>query len=563
MKTGKMLTILILGLMFCLAEVCEAAPMGSAFTYQGRLIDANKPADGLYDFQFKLFDDANTVTGDQVGSDFNTPDVDVIDGYFTVELAFGSDVFDGNAVWLEIDVRPGDSNDPNAFITLSPRQEVTPIPYALQTRGIFVDKAENVGLGTTTPTGKLHVDGGQAGTGADGGDIMIEAQDGGDGEGLGGDNGGHGGNIILLSGEGGEPSGFGVPGRPGNVGIGTTTPNYEFDVVGNINFTGNLYQNGSLFSGGGSLWTENGSDIYFNTGNVGIGTANPGATLDVRGNIKVDQKIQAYDSGGLELATDEGSTRLYIPDSGHVGIGGMTPSFPFHVKKWYDTGWISGIHNLGTAVQAHGLIIRADGGDPLLVQSASIDVLSTKQSGNVGIGTREPSGSLYPESTTLEIAGNAPSIVLDDELGSAQDDFEISNGGDKVLFRDATDGINILSIGLTGDSQGKIDVYSNEIKNYYGFPRPAYDSGWVAVAQNSSMDFDHNLGGNVDNYVVDMQMKSTGGAGINNIYIGANTTGEYWYGAHWSQLTTTSSRVHREIDDNTAGQIRIRIWVYN
>jgi hypothetical protein len=37
----------------------------------------------------------------------------------------------------------------------------------------------------------------------------------------------------------------------GDVGIGTTSPSYKLDVTGDINFTGNLYQNGSLFSGGG------------------------------------------------------------------------------------------------------------------------------------------------------------------------------------------------------------------------------------------------------------------------------------------------------------------------
>ena len=134
MKTTKILAILVLalGLMVCTAELARAAPLGTAFTYQGRLIDANQPADGLYDFQFKLFDDANTVTGNQVGSDFNTPDVDVIDGYFTVELDFGPDIFTGHARWLEMEVRPGDSND--VFTTLSPRQELTPVPYALGVR---------------------------------------------------------------------------------------------------------------------------------------------------------------------------------------------------------------------------------------------------------------------------------------------------------------------------------------------------------------------------------------------------------------------------------------------
>ena len=36
----------------------------------------------------------------------------------------------------------------------------------------------------------------------------------------------------------------------GSVGIGTVSPNYKLDVTGDINFTGDLYQNGSAFSGG-------------------------------------------------------------------------------------------------------------------------------------------------------------------------------------------------------------------------------------------------------------------------------------------------------------------------
>lgn len=106
--------------------------MGSAFTYQGHLYDANYVANGLYDFQFKLWSDPCRIEPlFQIGNDVNRPDVDVIDGYFTVELDFNNPwAFDGWACWLEIGVRPGDLNDPNVYTTLSPRQEVTPTPYA-------------------------------------------------------------------------------------------------------------------------------------------------------------------------------------------------------------------------------------------------------------------------------------------------------------------------------------------------------------------------------------------------------------------------------------------------
>jgi len=34
----------------------DLAPMGTAFSYQGRLEDSSSPANGTYDFEFLLFD---------------------------------------------------------------------------------------------------------------------------------------------------------------------------------------------------------------------------------------------------------------------------------------------------------------------------------------------------------------------------------------------------------------------------------------------------------------------------------------------------------------------------
>lgn len=146
MKISKILLTLF-AVVLCFGPVGFAGSVGTSFTYQGRLIDANKAADGLYDFQFKLFD-AN-IAGNKLGTDVNKPQVDVIDGYFTVELDFGS-VFDGSERWLDIGVRPGDENDPNVYTALDPRQKVAPTPYALyslRVKNISVTDANNTFVG--------------------------------------------------------------------------------------------------------------------------------------------------------------------------------------------------------------------------------------------------------------------------------------------------------------------------------------------------------------------------------------------------------------------------------
>ncbi len=133
-------------------------PLTSAFTYQGQLELNSGAVDGATDMRFTLWD-AETA-GNGVGTSVNydgisNPPVQVTAGNFEVLLDFGVDSFDGNRRWLEVAVRfPAGSG---GFTTLSPRQELTAAPYAMQTRGLFVDANNHVGIGTLTPLWPLDI----------------------------------------------------------------------------------------------------------------------------------------------------------------------------------------------------------------------------------------------------------------------------------------------------------------------------------------------------------------------------------------------------------------------
>jgi hypothetical protein len=128
-------------------------PLTAVFTYQGQLKQAGLPVNDTADFRFVLFDAESG--GNQVSSILTASNVDVVDGLFTVDLDFGAPAFNGDARWMMIAVRS--PSGVGTYTWLSPLQPLTAVPYATQTRGLYVDEAENVGVGTTSPAAKLHV----------------------------------------------------------------------------------------------------------------------------------------------------------------------------------------------------------------------------------------------------------------------------------------------------------------------------------------------------------------------------------------------------------------------
>jgi len=141
----------------------------------------------------------------------------------------------------------------------------------------------------------------------------------------------------------------------GNVGINTTAPGYTLDVngttrsvnimstnvttntinatgitAGNINFTGNLYQNGSVYIS--SQWTTGiGGNLTYIDGNVGIGTTSPTNTLTINGSLSVSgspdissivasrngnvvsiKNALATGNSSIEFQSTSGSAKMYI-----------------------------------------------------------------------------------------------------------------------------------------------------------------------------------------------------------------------------------------------------------
>lgn len=116
-------TLSVASVVLCLAFATQA--QNTSFSYQGRLTSGASPANGTFDFRFRLAADAEGNT--YVGSAVLTNGLVIADGLFTTALDFGA-VFTGASHWLQIEVR---TNGAAGYTVLSPLQRLSPAPYAL------------------------------------------------------------------------------------------------------------------------------------------------------------------------------------------------------------------------------------------------------------------------------------------------------------------------------------------------------------------------------------------------------------------------------------------------
>ena len=121
MKTS---IICFLALLAAGLAAVTGAPLGTGFTYQGRLEISGSPANGSFNLQFSLWDGPGTADK-QTGTN-QTCVTTVANGLFSVQLDFGAAMFTGDARWLQIAVVTDGTITP-----LSPRSLLTATPNAL------------------------------------------------------------------------------------------------------------------------------------------------------------------------------------------------------------------------------------------------------------------------------------------------------------------------------------------------------------------------------------------------------------------------------------------------
>ena len=362
-----------------------------------------------------------------------------------------------------------------------------------------IDYTGNVGIGTSSPSQKLEVSGGNAqfnGGGIDGnlGEAIlfgnttystsfknrirssISAST----------------NGNLLSLEAGTAT-VGVYNNnqlvlrgDGNVGIGTASPTYKLDVQGTnvgaplVSFVetstdagrysqlefqaGNRFgyiwlanENSGSWAGPGGLniytssgnidlWTSGSQKVRIDTsGNVGIGTTTPAYKLDIVGDIRLPENNYLYfgntsnfirrdSSNILTVAgfssvhlTTFGSTRVAVAGSGDVGIGTTSPDVKLHVvgtsfvpttMKLVHSQSFGAPQTLSLSSNSTGVSsLDLSFANPFAINIGGSEMMRIAANGSVGVGTTAPDTSSIMDLSSRR-QGFLPPRMTNSEMNS-------------------------------------------------------------------------------------------------------------------------------------------------
>lgn len=472
-----------------IAPIAGAAPVGTAFTYQGYLTEGTGPANGVYDFQIRLYDAASL--GSQVGNTVTVNDKTVSGGLFTVSLDFGASPFTGSGRWLEIGVRPGASS--GSYTPLSPRQALTPTPYALALPGLrtsqngvspsiiggYGENSVTSGILSATVSGGGNPDGPNRAT--DHYSTVSGGEDNQAGNGdtnlmnsawstvAGGTHNMAGGMYSVVSGgiqntaSGGIATALGGYGNTASGYLGTTLGGVFNTAQGQNSAAAGSYaralHDGCFVWGDASVpfmtWFDSTNPNQFlirAVGGVGINTTSPTSALTVQGMIESksegfmfpDGTIQTTAAGGggegLSLPYD-GTTASSVPafsatnTSGSVAIRGLATNAGGGINYG---GYFEAYGNEGRAVAG---AVASSNGFAGYFQGRGFF------SDNVGIGTDMPEGR-------LDVRGG--DLIVDSSTGGLRIGY--GGTGDGWSFATAEGGQTLLLQERPGGGSGDMRV---------------------------------------------------------------------------------------------------------
>ncbi|MDX1776416.1 MAG: hypothetical protein R3297_07530, partial [Desulfobulbales bacterium] len=307
---------------------------------------------------------------------------------------------------------------------------------------------------------------------------------------------------------------------------------------------------------GASPFELNNNDAYYVSGNVGFGTSSPAKTVDILGTANVKPGTFYFARGetlplhtGYRCSCDSSS----VTEDCAQGFYAMTDQSGC-TDWWLLEGSVDMQNKYDKKTAAPALYVGTIGG--------------------VGVGTDSPTERLEVAGR-IKVSNYDPQIILHDTDGygirprirflNNTGNFDSDDRSDQyfsfytIFSNNRTFDAHLRVMGRASGSWGKYtEIYHDGTDGYIGtdagdlvlepasgnvaidgniafpdgtvqttaapvagmFPRPAYDSGWVDIGWLETKALTHNLGGDPDNYVVDLTFKDLSSGVVSNRGLG-------------------------------------------